>query len=112
MLKWKLKIFQSELSLNTKCKYRENKPKDYDYNKATQSAYRRNLYLLKTDGFTGKQMQYIEDSIDQSLLEQEVEFSTFFSNLQLEMMRQFMIQKDELVGCLKSKLKNDLDPYL
>lgn len=67
------------------------------YNRRAQGrSYRGSPNLIRNDMFTNKQKKFIEDTITQRLVEQEVELSEYFSNLQLEMMRQFMIQKDEI----------------
>lgn len=62
--------------------------------------------------FTAKQKKYLENKVNEKLLDHEVEFSEYFSNLQLEMVRQFMIQKDELVSFVQAQIKSDLDKYL
>jgi len=47
--------------------------------------------------FTKKQKRYIDTVLNQKLVEHEAEYSEYFSNFQLEMMRQFMIQRDEML---------------
>ena len=99
----------------------KNLPKDYDSPKLDLSAYKncprlrsqvKMQNLISDRTFSSSQMQFVEDAVEQRLLQHEVEFGEFFNNLQLEMMGQFMIQKDEIVHELKTKFKNDLDPYL
>ena len=62
--------------------------------------------------FTKKQKKYIDTIVEKKLVEHEAEYSEYFSNFQLEMMRQFMIQRDEMLDCMRRKLKSDLDKYL
>jgi hypothetical protein len=61
--------------------------------------------------FTSKQKKYLESLVDDKLIEHEVELSEYFCNLQCEMVRQFMIQKDEIVSFVQSNIKSDLDKY-
>ena len=63
--------------------------------------------------FTPQQKAYLNKVIDQKLFEQEAEVGDImFSELQVEMMRQFMIQRDEIYAMIRQKLKSDLDKYL
>ena len=61
---------------------------------------------------TPKQRKFIDDIVGQKLIEHEIEISEYISNLQLEMTRQFLIQKEEILACMKSKIKSDLERYL
>lgn len=54
--------------------------------------------------FTTKQKKYLSKLLDDKLRVQESEMSEFFSNFQVEMTRQFMIQKDELEEMIQSNL--------
>ena len=59
-----------------------------------------NLIPIREEVFdvTPKQRKFIDDIVDQKLIEHEVEISEYISNLQLEMMRQFLIQKEEILA--------------
>mmetsp|Transcript_26577 Transcript_26577/g.26457 ORF Transcript_26577/g.26457 Transcript_26577/m.26457 type:complete len:115 (-) Transcript_26577:8-352(-) len=54
--------------------------------------------------FTSKQKKYLSSLIDEKLISHESELAGYFSNLQVEMLRQFIIQKDELEALIKQSL--------
>ena len=54
--------------------------------------------------FTSKQKQFLSKMVDEKLMENEVEMNEYFNNVQMEMVRQFMIQKDELDNLIESNI--------
>mmetsp|Transcript_4618 Transcript_4618/g.3882 ORF Transcript_4618/g.3882 Transcript_4618/m.3882 type:complete len:124 (-) Transcript_4618:17-388(-) len=54
--------------------------------------------------FTTKQKKYFSQMVDEKLMDHEVKMSEYFGNLQMEMIRQFIIQKDELEELIKTSV--------
>jgi len=86
--------FESKESYN-------NEPQDYYLNDQVS--------VVQNQGpaFNQSQKNFLNEVIDQKLLESQMEFSDLFSNLQLEMMRQFMIQQEKIQDTIVSKIEND-----